>query len=225
MTSSRTNEAIASIRFRLRPPKMKPLRTVIGVLATAALLGAAPAFAEEAEEQLVPPGNSAVNQYTEPLPTSKGDKDFEGDDRKRRPARVIGARNAKRLEEQGPVGREVAEVTAETAPERSTVEVEGEQDAEGAIRNGGGNSGGDADGGDGYSAPADAPQTGSAADPRAAESSVVADDVSGSSGISEVLAQATGSSGQMGLLLPLLILGVLAWSIDFALRRRREEAH
>jgi hypothetical protein len=51
--------------------------------------------------------------------------------------------------------------------------------------------------------------------------------VNGSSGLGEILRQATGStsSGEMGLLLPLLILGALAWSVAYALGRRRHGAH
>ena len=45
----------------------------------------------------------------------------------------------------------------------------------------------------------------------------------GSSGLGEVIGQATGSSssGQLGLLLPLLILAVATWAVAYVLRQRR----
>ena len=46
----------------------------------------------------------------------------------------------------------------------------------------------------------------------------------GSSGLGAVLGQATGSSdsGQLGLLLPLIVLATIAWSVAYLVRRRRQ---
>jgi hypothetical protein len=46
---------------------------------------------------------------------------------------------------------------------------------------------------------------------------------SGSSGLGEVIAEATGSSssGGLGMLLPLAIAGAIAWSLAFLWRQRR----
>jgi hypothetical protein len=48
----------------------------------------------------------------------------------------------------------------------------------------------------------------------------------GSSGLGEVLGQATGSSssGQLGLLLPLVVIGAIAWALAFFWRQRRRVA-
>lgn len=177
----------------------------IALLTLAAALALAPAAG--AEEPLVPPGNSAVNQYTETFPTAGGDKDFEKGG-KRSPDKVLGERNAKRLERQGPEGRAVAEVAAETAPEEGLAP--GDDSVTGSVPGGGGNG---ADGGGDRQAPAG----GGAA----------VEDPSGSSGIGEVLAQATGSadSGEMGLWLPLLIIAALVGSLAFLLRRTRGAEH
>ena len=46
---------------------------------------------------------------------------------------------------------------------------------------------------------------------------------SGSSGLGEVIGQATGSSsGELGLLLPLLIIAVVIWSAAYLRRQRRD---
>ncbi|HEX2096874.1 MAG TPA: hypothetical protein VHF50_05835 [Solirubrobacterales bacterium] len=198
---------------------MTRFKTSYGVLAAAlALAAATPATA--AEEALIPPGNSAVNQYTESFPTSGGNKRTEK--RSTRPAeRVLGKKNTERLESHGADGREVAEVAAETAP----VAVDdggpdsGSEAGAGAVVGG---SGGQGSGGDTGSTAAgtDTPERQTArAD--GVETSVARPE--GSSAFSEVLAQATGSSdsGETGLLLPLVIVTTLAASAAYALRRRR----
>jgi hypothetical protein len=188
---------------------MTSLRTGFGLVVATIALAVTSAVAAAAEEPLVPPGNSAVNQYTETFPTAGGDKDFEKG--KRSPGKTLGDGNARRLEQQGPDGRAAAEVAAETAPAGEAqpppaAGVDSEADAGGAGATGGG--GGAVGGG----------QAG-AAKPVPVEAA----DVNGSSGFGEVLAQATGSSdsGEMGLWLPLLILVALACSVAYLLRRTR----
>lgn len=211
---------------------MKTLRKPIPLLvAVLALALAPPASAQEGEEELVPPDNSAVNQYTETFPTAGGDKDLNKGNKggKATPHKVLGSRNTEKLERHGQAGREAAKLAAETAPatsaappapatdkrQDSTVE-----DSTGGGGGGGGNNGGS--GGDATKAKAEQPTERVEV---VEVTSTAAPDVEGSSGLSEVLAQATGStsSGQMGLLLPLLIVATLIWAAAFALRRTREE--
>ena len=178
------------------------------MLATAIAGLALPAAATA--EYLVPPGNSAATQYTEALPTSGGNRDAERQDGKqaRTPSEVLGTRNARQLEDQGEAGREAAEFVAESAPGGGTApqqdvtgsdEGSGGREAEGngtAEENGTGGAGGNGGGGP-----------------------------SGSSGLGEVVSEATGSpSGQLGLLLPLAIVGAAAWALLFALRQRNRPA-
>lgn len=179
-------------------------------------------------EELVPPGNSAVNQYTETFPTSGGDKEAKhGSGKGRSPAKVLGERNAQKLEEHGPDGREAAQVAAATAPSPVAATPEPEPGDEetsdergGAAGNGGGNGGGDAT--VAPARPVVGATNGGATPPvdEAAESS-------GSSGFGEVLAQATGtsSSGGLGLLLPLAILATAVWALASLRRRSRRTAH
>lgn len=152
---------------------------------------------------LVPPENSAATQYTETFPTVGGQGNAEREPRGggRSPGKVLGERNVQRLEDQGPQGRAVAQLAAETAPNSGAVRDESGGDDSGvttpSARGGG-------DGGPIHSS----------------------EEIGESSGLSEVLSQATGlsSSGGMGLLLPLIILGAIAWSLSYLLRQRKKQA-
>jgi hypothetical protein len=117
---------------------------------------------------------------------------------------VLGTDNARRLEAHGPEGSEAAEVAAATAP------VETDEGAAGGAGRGGG--GGDATGNGPQDRDAGQTQGGGTGE------------VDGSSGIGEVIAHATGSSssGQMGLLLPLVILATLAWALAYLWRERKK---
>lgn len=200
---------------------MNPLRTRLGLLAAAIAVLALPSAA--AAENLVPPDNSAVNQYTESFPTAGGDKDSEKAKEKGvTPAQTLGAKNAKRLEEQGEEGRKVAEVAAETAPAPTESSASAPAPAPRGDDEGGDKGGTDerpqpdakADAGGGGGGP---PSSGGN-DAGGATAS------SGSSGLGEVLGQATGfsHSGQMGMLLPLALLAGLAWALAFLWRRRNQ---
>lgn len=188
---------------------MRALRTRLGLLlATVAILAvSAPAQAE----YLVPPGNSAATQYTETYPTAGGNKDPEKATGERAPKEVLGSRNARRLEAQGEEGRAVAEVAAETAPDTEPAATGGE------------GRGDENDKGESRNEDSDAPSPGGAGGSGGSSDS---EGPSGSSGLGEVLAQATGSSasGGTGLLLPLLIVGGIAWAIAYLLRLRRRPA-
>jgi hypothetical protein len=160
-------------------------------------------------EYLVPPGNSAATQYTETVPTAGGQRNTEKDRRRGgdSPAEILGAGNARRLDEQGEAGREVAQFAAETAPSPANKKAPTGDDE--------GNRGDD-DGGrkDDQGGAA----TGAGPDGTGGGGSAVAEP-SGSSGFGEVLAQATGWSSSEGLLL-LAILGALAWALAFLWRQR-----
>ena len=171
--------------------KTTALTTTLGLLAAMLLAASSPA-ASAAE--LVPPGNSAVNQYTETYPTAGGDA-TEGGAGKRSPAQALGDRNARRLEALGQDGRAAANLAAATTPARAEA-TRGDDPSPGGEGPGTGRK--------------DGADTGP----------------NGSSGLSEVLAQATGTSadGETGLLLPLTVLGAAVWAAAYAWRRRRRTA-
>jgi hypothetical protein len=170
----------------------------------------------------VPPGNSAANQYTEAVPTAGGpkatDKGKQGQGRS--PSKVLGARNTAKLDAQGAQGRATAELAAATAP--VAVGESRSASAQAPPRSGGGPQ--DAGGQSPHrTAPRDratgAGQTGDGAS-QAEEPRM--QDAGGSSGFGEVIGHATGSSsGELGLLFPLLILAVVIWSVAYVLRQRR----
>lgn len=202
---------------------MKARKTAI-VFFVAALLPALPQAALGAEaESVVPPENSAATQYTEALPTAGGDKQAGGGGKKPTPAKVLGAKNAKELESHGQAGREVARVAAETAPPSAAP-------AEAAPASTPGDGGDDnRSSGTGSATPGDGDSGGAAGQPKRPEAppSQAAKEStelpSGSSGLGEILAEATGSSssGGLGALLPLAILAAIAWSLAFLWRQRR----
>lgn len=176
-------------------------------------LGAALAMPAQAlAEYYIPPGNSAANQYTEAYPTAGGDSGGkQGADKGRAtPADTLGARNAERLESKGQTGTEAAVVAAETAPppvvETSGSEAQGQQGGPG----GGGDKG------------SRQPSGGTGGD-TAANQTAPAESPSGSSAFGEVVAQATGSAddGNLGLLLPIVILATVAGSIAYLARRHQ----
>jgi hypothetical protein len=202
---------------------MKSSKTGLGLLATIAIL-AVPAAAHA--EYLVPPGNSAATQYTEAVPTAGGPKASNspkhGGDKS--PKQVLGHRNAEKLDAQGAEGREAAVVVAATAPDTVGSAGGGSgHDEPGSPESQQGSGAGHASGGggsEGGGAPADG-----SGQPNSHDTVLVAQQTpSGSSGLGEVLGQATGSSdsGQLGLLLPLIVLGAIAWSVAYVLRRRKQ---
>jgi hypothetical protein len=183
--------------------------TMIAVAATAAAGLALPGSA--LAEYYVPPGNSAANQYTEALPGAGGESAGKRGSTIHSPEESLGKRNAQRLEAQGPAGRAAAQVAAETAPPASLVAAA--RRTEGAGGNGDAGGGSKQRGGGGTSNDGGG-NAGSAADSGGQPS--------GSSGLGEVLGQATGSSdsGNLGLWLPIVIVLTLAGSIAYRLRPR-----
>lgn len=196
---------------------MKLPATASGLAAALTLLAApAPAGAQ----YVVPPGNSAVNQYTETIPTSGGGRDSDGGSGKRAartPAHVLGKRKADKLEAQGPAGRAAAATAAVTAPIETAPAGSGSPTPN--SRDDGGGAGRDNSRASSDSGSRGDP-TGRAENPVPVARTELPD---GSSGLAEVLAQATGStsSGQTGLLLPLVILAALAWAFGFAWKQRQ----
>lgn len=179
--------------------------------------------ASAAAESVVPPENSAATQYTEAIPTGGGQKDAgnSGNARKRSPSSVLGTKKAKKLEAQGPQGHAVAQIAAETAP--SSVQATSEVAPEPAPHD-------EAPHGEAKSQNGNA-STRSGSNVHAAQPQPVAppprlDASGGSSGMGEVLGQATGasSSGELGLLLPLFVLAALVWALLYGLRRKRPAA-
>lgn len=191
---------------------MKKALTILLALATSVALLALPAAASA--EYFIPDGNSAVNQYTEGVPSGGGEKSTKGAGEKPvKPGKAIGAENTKKLEQAGgQEGREVAEVAAETAPP-DIVAVEEEQTGgkQGDGKAEGDQNGKDSTGGNGES---DGEAT-------AVVTPTSGDGPSGSGGVGEIVSAATGgSAGGVGLLLPLAIVAALAWGIFYAWRKR-----
>jgi hypothetical protein len=164
---------------------------------------------------LVPPGNSAANQYTETFPTPGGNAEAKGKG-KVTPGDVLGAANAEKLDAKGKQGREAAAVVAATAPPATATGAGGEEGS-------GQSSAGGAEGG-GAAGQAGGEENGGSATGSGSGQTVSGED--GSSGLGEVLGQATGStsSGGTGLLLPLIVLASVVGALAFFLRRRRQTA-
>ncbi|HEY5053719.1 MAG TPA: hypothetical protein VII45_09955 [Solirubrobacterales bacterium] len=196
---------------------MDRTRLILGLLAASAV-ALSPSLA--VAQSVVPPGNSAVTQYTETVPTAGGEA--SAGKGKRSPAKVLGTDKAKQLEAQGPQGQEAATVAAATAPVVISAPESapaGHSHAEGAKPRDK-NKNKTAGGGSIENPRATSPSAGSVGGgPRLAESN-------GSSGLGEVVGQAVGSSssGQSGLLLPLVVLATVFWAFAYLRRRKRRTA-
>ncbi len=195
----------------------------------AALLIVLVAAGPAAAEPVIPPANSAANQYTESFPTGGGDRNAYAEGDEISPGKVLGKRNAEKLDAQGEEGRAAAELAAETAP-APALAPEASEDEEESSGGGGGkpanNGGGGGDRG-GQPDSAGSPPTQSRNPTPESTGTLVAADTSieGSSGIGEVLSQVFGtSSAGMGLLLPLLLIAVAIWAFGFAARHRQRPA-
>ena len=169
------------------------LGIAVGAVTVAvALPVAVPAGAQA--EAVVPPGNSAANQYTETAPGAGGEQLPPGGHTPS-PVKTLGTGTAEKLDELGPAGRATAALAAAGAPRRSG------RDSDGIHGNGeksGSGGAGEGRGGKGDTGPA------------------------GSSGLGRVLGQATGlsSAGSQSGLLLLAFLATGLWSIVYLWRRR-----
>jgi hypothetical protein len=198
---------------------MEPLKNKVVLPVVALALLALPAAASG--ESVVPPENSAATQYTEAIPTGGGQKDAgkAGHGEKRSPSTVLGSHKAHKLNAQGPQGRAAAEVAAATAPAPApqsvaTAPAPAPEPQNGEVKSGHGKA-------DSAGVPNARPTPHHASSPPPELTTP-----SGSSGVGEVLARATGSSsdGELGLLLPLLIVGTIVWAVFYLRRQRRPAA-
>lgn len=175
----------------------------------AALL--APAAATAAA--IVPPGNSAVNQYTQTIPTSKGNKEVrqKGDGS---PSKTLGHPATKKLQKQGKDGSATAELAAAGTPAAAVA-------AGGSGSGGGGANGGGSPAGGGSAAGSGGSGTQGSSGLDGSKAVAGADE--GKSGVGQVLGEVTGtsSSGDLGLWLPLAIIAACAWCAAYFWRHRR----
>lgn len=201
---------------------MNFMRTAIGIASLVVFAALSPLAAAET---VVPPGNSAATQYTETFPTSNGEADVnkEIDASNLQPSKVLGKHKTHALESHGSDGKQVAIITAVTAPHPVSEEPVAEEpektsnDAKPAPTKGNGKGGGG-----GQQTHQSPPSSGSGGEATPRDTGVTVAEPSGSSGFGEVLAQATGAdSGQLGLLLPLIIIGTVVVSLTYAWRQRR----
>lgn len=212
---------------------MDASKTLLASLAVMAVAVLSPSAALAGA--VVPPGNSAANQYTETFPTTGGNTEAKKGKHKVTPAEAIGSGPAKKLDSRGKQGRETAAVVAATAPPPLN---EGGESSEGGDEGSGSAAAGAAGTGDGGSGHGTGSQSGSqgraaggnGSGGGASHSVNVVDSAlaepGGSSGFAEVVGQATGStsSGGTGLLLPLAVLATAIWAVVFLLRRKRRTA-
>lgn len=197
---------------------MKKATTILLALVTSVALLALPAAA--GAEYFIPDGNSAVNQYTEGVPSGGGEKSTKGaGDKPVRPGKTLGAENTEKLEQAGgQEGREAAEVAAETAPPDVVAEYEQEQHPIGQQAGNGKDQSGDK--GNGKDKPGEDTSV-NTEDNALVTPASNGDGPGGSGAVGEIASAATGGSdGGVGLLLPLVIVAALAWGIGYAWRKR-----
>ena len=171
--------------------------------------------------------NSAVNQYTGALPLTAGDREAHNHQgRNVSPGKVIGAKNAKKLDQRGAAGRATAKFAADTAPHptawpghRGRRHHQGQpgpgaehERGRGQLRR--------------RRRPAGRPgwqqhlRTGSRQRPRRDHARRARRRQLRP--LRGPLEAATGGSGDgMGLFLPLLIIAAIAWAIAYTVRQRR----
>jgi hypothetical protein len=205
---------------------MKNLKTRLALPAAALAVMAVGPGAAAAADEVIPPGNSAATQYTEAFPTPGGDKKTDEAAHHRSPVKVLGNSNAKKLRQQGADGQAAAETAAATAPAPVATEAPAAPANEGSDEEsaGGGSSAGPGKG-NGGGGQAEQEQTRQPRQGNAGGAQVAVVEVpEGSSGIGSAIEQATGlsTSGQSGLLLPLVILATIALSLAYLWRQRRQ---
>lgn len=185
---------------------------ILPVLAGCLAWALAPASA--GAEYFIPDGNSAVQQYTESIPTGGGKKDSRhAAKRAPRPDRALGKRNVERLESAGGrEGREAVEVLAESAPPQSLAaeRVESRVSRSGSERGERRRAARPGAGGGGKRRPAG---------PRPA-ATPPGEAPRGSGAVGEIAAAATGgAAGGAGLPLLTAMLATAAWGVWYGRRR------
>jgi hypothetical protein len=178
--------------------KLSLLANLLGLTAAASMAFVPTAAAGQ---QVVPPGNSAANQYTEAIPTTDGEKKTTKKDEKRNPAAVLGPRKAHKLEAAGPEGRRAAAIAAATSPVPESDRSEG------------------ASVGNGDTARQRPNRNAKHPSSEGERSQPI--DVEGSSGLGNVVKQATGWSGQGGPIVSIAIIAAIAGSLLYLWRRKR----
>lgn len=208
---------------------MLPKLNLLALTALTVLACALPATAAVAE--IVPPGNSAVNQYTETFPTSQGEEKSELEKKTGvKPGDVLGAGNTRKLDEKGAAGKAVAQFTAETAPTTSGSDSGGDEASGGDNGAGQGQGNGkgkqpNTDGNGKVNGGGDEQQEGSGSPAGGSTNNGSGGSAgpSGSSGVGEVVSQATGTaSDSVGLWLPLILIAVVIWSAAYVWRNRQQ---
>ena len=165
--------------------------------------------------EIVPPGNSGVNQYTQTFPTASGNLAVKHQEI-RRPTRVLGKKQARALEEKGPEGKAAAELAAVGSPSTGD-----RSESFSAPRSGGrvGNGiGSDNQRSKGIVAGTD--RGGSGASSLGSDKKRT---TPGSGSLqAQIVDQATGFSsfGELGPLMPVALIFGFAWCVAFAWRRR-----
>lgn len=197
---------------------MKDRSQILAILAVSAVTALALPSAAAAE-YYVPPANSAANQYTESFPGAGGESHGKG--KNVTPGTALGAGNAEKLEKKGPAGKAAAEMAAETAPPQLVDHGSGGEDAGKTGANGQtGDTKGDDESGSGAPGSNGSPSGGGGNNGVAAN----VQQPQGSSGVGEVLGQATGASeGNLGLWLPLAIVLTLIGSVAYWVRMRHAQ--
>ncbi len=175
----------------------------------------------------VPPGNSAVDQYTEGIPGPSGNLPTGTPGGKTNPAQALGARNAQRLKHFGSAGRAAAEIAAATAPARQYGAGSGPA---GSAASGKGDSAASGTAGSASSGKGDSAASGTAGSASSGKGDSAASGTAGSaaspsagsSGFAEVLKRAVGvdQSGS-SIFLPLVLGASLLAAIAILLGRRR----
>lgn len=203
---------------------MKDRRQILALAAASAVAALAlPSTA--AAEYYVPPANSAANQYTESFPGAGGES--HGKRKPVTPGAALGSSNAKKLESKGAAGKATAELAAETAP--SQLVDQGSNGGEGAGKTGGSDRTGDngdeqANGEGGSGAAGTGGSNGGSSGGGGGSAATTAQQPQGSSGLGQVVGQATGvSDGSLGLWLPLAIALTLIGSIAYWVRTRHAQ--
>ncbi len=205
----------------------RTLRNTSCAIAIAAFL-ALPATAL-AGQYYVPNNNSAVNQYSESIPTAGGDQSNgrgTPTTQKHDSNQALGAENAEKLESTGAEGKAAAELATETAPEPVTEAAPQTGASSGGAKpkkqaaSGNGQAQHEASSGEATAPPKQQPST------NANDSTLVLTGGNGASATGEVASKTFGlsSPGSFGWLLPLAIVAAAAWAGFYLGRRRRKTA-
>jgi len=172
---------------------------------------------------IVPPGNSAVNQYTQTIPTSRGNKEVRQKGH-RSPSKTLGKKASQKLQKQGKDGEAAAELAAAGTPAGAAGGGSGAAGGGGSGNGGPGGPNGSAHGGGAQGGAGDGSGSQGVGGPGAAKAVADADD--GKSGFGQIVGELTGtsSSGDLGLLLPLAIIAAAVWCGAYFWRHRRATA-